>query len=650
MKLCDLSSDLLGLILRDKSVSFMTVRLWKVGNKILLSKMAQGITHVHLEAAKFMPCRFPLFLTQLRGLRHLYVGSAASRLVTNDWDWTPIITKLSGSLRELRICCVRGDQVLRNYAPEREGKAESIVSTDAQGNRTHFIAMEELFPCLHTLEIRCTKSQRFLRNPDLSGLPSSLTSLTADLCLLADELDSGEIDDIVMSKLPRGLVELCGCIQVEEYDWAKSSSVDWENAPPALESLIINDTMMSGVLSSIPRKLKRLERAENEAIYRFHLQKAVISAWDFQTSQDYPPLVTGFFMPYNISYSTFSDQGGDWLAQLPRFLTHLEIPFESPPPSFNLHHLPSTLQTIKIHDEFDWRLVKSQLAKESAWPPALTSLDAPKTSRFCATDIKLLPQTLRHLSIRLMFLGIKDVAANELPPALTSLSLFARIEFTIVGRLPSTLTSLKVAETNLHPFSELPQSLISFDAPIAYDYDHMDKLFSPRLTTLVLHNWECCWHHLLPRTITALSINNLRNDPRQKSQDCLFDNLPEGLKRLIIRFGLSVPVPLPRLHLPVLEALDVSNTEFSSALLRSLPRTLKELKMPVTTLNREDLPFVPPCLTLMQLGASPSIADAFLQHNMARFWPIRCSTQELEISEAAFITAIDKRRKELVQD
>lgn len=102
MNLAGLSADVLGLLLSSASSSFLILRLWKCGNRALNSKLAAGVTHVHLDQVQALRSPYPRMLSELRQLRCLTL-KALSSLMENLEDLVKELHKLPESLQELRI-------------------------------------------------------------------------------------------------------------------------------------------------------------------------------------------------------------------------------------------------------------------------------------------------------------------------------------------------------------------------------------------------------------------------------------------------------------------------------------------------------------------------------------------------------------------
>lgn len=78
MILSDLPPEILDQILHFKDISYLIIELWKCGSPRLNSKLASGITYIHLETEGFFPRFLPLVLFKLRSLRYLYASFESS--------------------------------------------------------------------------------------------------------------------------------------------------------------------------------------------------------------------------------------------------------------------------------------------------------------------------------------------------------------------------------------------------------------------------------------------------------------------------------------------------------------------------------------------------------------------------------------------
>lgn len=102
-ELAALPSELLDCILGNERSSFLILRLWKCGNKIMNAKLSESITYVSLSHADVSTSRYPRFLPQLRKLRHLALSSNVSLMLDCPQEWNLELAKLPASLEHLEL-------------------------------------------------------------------------------------------------------------------------------------------------------------------------------------------------------------------------------------------------------------------------------------------------------------------------------------------------------------------------------------------------------------------------------------------------------------------------------------------------------------------------------------------------------------------
>lgn len=95
-------SEILGLILGNACSSYHIVRLWKCGNRLLNSKLVNGITFLDLESDSTLTRRMPRLVLELRHLQHLSLSSLGTLIGDAD-VWCETIEKLPSCLKSLQL-------------------------------------------------------------------------------------------------------------------------------------------------------------------------------------------------------------------------------------------------------------------------------------------------------------------------------------------------------------------------------------------------------------------------------------------------------------------------------------------------------------------------------------------------------------------
>lgn len=648
MRLSDLASDLLDVILTDLCHSYVILLLWQCGDQLLNARIASGLSRVRLERSSLSLSRFPPILLQLRSLRDLSIKSK-SKLFLDPVELSNAIKKLPRSLEKLSIASQDVLYSLVNFDAEATAKNLTHISTVHARGTSRCYDLEAHFPRLLELKIEEEISSLIRPTPlpqnELSiALPSNLTSFTATKIFI------DKTNHQFMSVLPRTLNSLHAVVEITV---AKSNALvlaDWEHAPPHLEYLQhVSWNRGPENFSWLPRSLTggRIQDPF-QTDYHFIDDTATVEL----KLRTLPPRLSefAFQQPFNAkgSFDHF-----DMMALLPGALSKLEITL--PIINFIVASLPSTLQTLTLigKDSWNWQNIRMEMnawnpseSRITFWPPALRSLNLGLVE-LSPKDVDLLPSTLHELTFRpssataflldyklnLAHLTSLTVQFNhgertlnfQGVPSLTALeyvSTTSRLSIDCIEALPASLTSLKA----------LFSTKLSQDAPWQ---------LPPSLTTLHVGVFFSAWFELLPRTLTDLSIQRITT-----GSELAFDwarSLPQGLRHLRIRekwHGGDLFIPSDSFSTHVnLETLDIVFSHAEPYIFQHLPPKLKVLRLKLTSFYSEMYPYIPSQLTVLDIGEHAQGLSEFI----IPYWPFR----SLETLPSRLHSAFLKRRYNL---
>lgn len=124
--LLNFPSEILGLILNGSQFSYLILRLWKTGNRLLQEKLASGVTDVCLRTVSALPSKYPLMLSKLRFLRHLSLASH-SYIFEDPRQWQVELKKLPQTLETLKISSEDAISSLLNLSPRWSRQAPLYI-------------------------------------------------------------------------------------------------------------------------------------------------------------------------------------------------------------------------------------------------------------------------------------------------------------------------------------------------------------------------------------------------------------------------------------------------------------------------------------------------------------------------------------------
>lgn len=638
MLFTSLPLQILGLILEYPSSSYLIIRLWKCGDHVLNLKLAMSISTVILRHHPNLPSLWPAMLSQLPNLRHLSITSN-SDLMNDSSDWIPALQALPKTLEVLEIDSTDSSIAFNNYGDSEE----PIITENAIGS-TPFVDIGALFPYLRELSI--VGADHFDLLP---VLPPNLTRYCTSSVIKCGSRS-------VMSTLPRTLERLEATVIVH-FGLAEEDILfeDWSRAPP---NLVHIDKLR---WLECPSSAKWIPKSLTSGRIGFSLANDQASPLCAKELASLPPLASQLGLelcPPPCPESTHTD--ATWFSQLPKGLKVFRmIPSDYITPDI-IQSLPSSLT----------KLVLSEISQDAwnrfsplNWPAGLEELSI--TDNIGIGTLSILPRHLKSLDVNLRLIGpLEHLSVSELPPKLQSLRLSANLPATlerpIIGELPSSLTLMDlfhigdgrlVLNQLRFPDSLISLSYTSLEPSCVFEQLQLWELPSS-LTKLEIECFRIDWFHAVPPSVTHLSISSLCSDPEliPSTGIDLFADLTTSV--LVLEIDHNSPHP-DRL-------LELSNNAFSrhinleivhaaqallmpSRAIRSLPKKLKELDVPVKCLEVDDLPFIPMNLSVCFTGTG---IDWELP-DLAEYWPVK-AMQSLPESDldSAFYDRIFERQSE----
>ena len=638
MKLSALPPELIGLILNGYSHSFLVIDLWNCGDLNLHKKLSAGLNHLYLERRMAIPYRLPSVVYHLRSLRYLSVIST-SWLMFHPMDWIEARSKLPKSLETLKLLASDTDFVFMNFAPEWTLENHQYIESDYPLGKSRFIDIEALLPNLRKLKLRRFEfydhREQGMSSRDLPGLPSKLTQLNTYT------IDATHSCPLVLSKLPRSLTRLKAELNLSwfdedegEYETEQPPVDDWMGAPPHLEQVdrIYSHYPTQGDLSWLPRSLTLAEL----------IIHTCDQSWNISLSKTVPPIFKRLCLE---DANTIEANGVSWVSSLPSSLTILEAYSVGQDSFKNLVKLP-LLKELRVSGQY---LRWNDLFDESFSSTNLPALETLRVS--CATDfvpLHNLPVTIRHLNFHMARQWADEhvLVGDKLPPNLTELWLdfaeFGQSELTIIGPLPSKLTTLHLMEeysefapqVNRHGFEALPASLTDLNILITGIENPDDPwAIPPNLRSFMVSRWHIGALKTLPSKLTYLNLFDLVEGCNDIPSTETFSYLPQGIEHLNLGSTtyedcydtLSGDCFSSLKHLRILSVLISRN--FDPSILKHLPRNMYSLRLPLKSFSKtDDLPFVSPQLVevnfLLDDEVRNMIRDAAPWYRDIRFAPM----------------------------
>ena len=268
--LASFPSEILDMILRRPSHSYLVIDLWMTGDPTIIEKLSSGLTYLCLSAKEKPRKTLPQILGSLRALRILKLKSHR-KLVKAQHHWSRIIQSLPKTLKTLIIDSEDSNRALLNYAPDWFTSFACVI-TEYDRGLSEYVDLGTLFPRLETLVLEGNRPRFnsdqgdqmdvYASNEDLrncAAIPDTVTHLG-----LPDIVLGNMADGLKLTFLDTHLILDYGGLSLEEIhqDWdtmphlEKITSLEWCNT---LE-------LESGV-SWLPRTLRAVS-IENIAPHR----------------------------------------------------------------------------------------------------------------------------------------------------------------------------------------------------------------------------------------------------------------------------------------------------------------------------------------------------------------------------------------------
>lgn len=601
MLLSQLPPSTLDLIFGNESSSYLIVKLWKTGDRLLRDKLARGITYVDLRHHKWLKPSYPHFLSQLLKLRSLKIRAVNRIFEAPLSSWKDVLSRLPATLESFSLHSNDSDF--------------SILSGQPEGPR--LLPLLEMFPRLQTLRLTGNWPYRAPNSPgpnpagphDFQELPSSLT------CLGWNDLQIDREHPSFFAHLPRSLTSL------ECHIHLGPSSVphDWSLAPPNLSSV------PDWSIAYMDPNGTPLPATITNSFARF---TAKIS----ETAHLLPPSMARLDL-YQIHFKT--GVVDDWMRLLPKNILEMAIygPQESLFSSAHILAVPRTLTRLDLS-----RIAVNPKDHEGGfvtpdmWPPQLVSFSC-RILDLVPGFLASLPRSLTLLDFMLFSRPHAEILftleSSELPPKLSKLNVAFQdsAKLFINGMLPETLKEVNWNHgkgLNEEHFRQFPSSLTSIYACLAIHRECpvISSLFPAHLSCASLTVFHASWIHAVPKTLVKLVLYSIHSATKAEF-NYFCENLPTNLEMVhlcsmtgaIDFVGSSNAFS----NLPKLTSLNVSErVSFRSDILRRLPRQLKDITMVLESLAEEDIAFMPPQLESIYFKRF-TVPNTPL---LARHWPI----------------------------
>ena len=466
--------EILAHILLGPHCSFLSIVLWKCGDRLLQEKLSQCITSIDLKDETQVPLsRWPDCLSRFVNLRHLSIVLSNGYLAGSSSDLQDFMLSLSPKLEELVV--ISRDLVLAS-------PGNSVICSTSTS-----------FESLLKLEMPCHAHKDFQNKHPFYQL---LTRNIRDLSLFYHP-GSSLGSETVMDHSIAGLVD---------------------NWPPHLETLRNHSLVFDERFSSLPT-LKTVESLIlGSYLVGFHQYSPtkldMHAPWTLELSLLVPDTVT------ELSLRVIGDCGDKkWSQTIPRRLESLKLSLSQRDFDHEVtRHLPPTLT--KLAGGFVWSGNESSpmidlpnLKIMQMWydmgaifasklPPSVTEYTHPGSYSHHFP----LPPSVTSAQF-------ESIIARPITAPLRTLSVAIHFDFDDIEALPLTLTTLHLPLVLSRPFT--------FNLPL--------------LTALSLSRVHVDVFKFLPRSLTSLVcfIESFGSDT--ESDVACFRELPTGLKLLNVK-------------------------------------------------------------------------------------------------------------------
>lgn len=230
MSLAHFPTELLAIMLFPSDSSFLYIRLWKTGDRILQHRLTHAMINLDLRPLR-PQFQFPSVVSHLPRLRHFALKSTLRTSFKPNQN-VSTLSMLPQTLESLLLDFPSLHLFLTNYGHASEATSAKLIETHYPLGVSRFINLNALFPKLVSLTLGKLDSglgPSLTPSTLLSILPSSLTELCFDKLIIASAPFA--------SLLPRNLVRLDCKLK---FNLKIPNSVDlfdavWFDAPPRLK-------------------------------------------------------------------------------------------------------------------------------------------------------------------------------------------------------------------------------------------------------------------------------------------------------------------------------------------------------------------------------------------------------------------------------
>ena len=589
-KLSSLPPSIIDRILGFDDTSYLSMTLWLVGNRKLNKLLSESVTYVELRnEGEFDLCFLPLYLTNLRCLRHLVIHRVSLYKYLHIADRKRTVSVVQGLSDTLETIIFRFRHSTKLFFPDYP-------------NSTPHVSVEKSFPSLSRLQLDTETSW----HPSfISHLPLTITDLQV---AFSDDQRLSIMD--MMRSLPTSLRHLT-IIPLHDPNWPSFHDHTFDLLPPHLESLVLmlrdGQTLFAALtpdcLAQLPKSLIFV-RLLNHSIPKGRsaiegtchadpVQALRITQWLPETGPSLPPFISGLLIhalalikiipaiqtfPIHLETLCLALPGLEMeppmIRALPRRLTSLQARFKHFK-GLEKDDFPSTLRELNIT-----RADKIFSASQALMLPSLTSLTS--YSQLPAKVVDSLPRTITNLNV-----WVDSIKDHTLPP---NLRLF-RYAGTLLGTLglPKANGKIKKLKMNWHV---TPPTACAFEHP---NFTTFPKTLTWLSVSLFVIPVSILQH--LPPSLTHLILTRIYDDS-------LFDpSDPDMLARIKCLSGTENYDPSP------------SNGKPHATIADFMPRSLKFLQIvgaldsPIESWRR-----LPPSLTFLSLQPLGTFDKAILQH------------------------------------
>lgn len=599
-----LSPDVLDSMLANEHISHLAVRLWKTGNKSLMSRLASGLTRLELRPSS-NDFKVPSMVSELRRLRHFAISSNSCSL-TDPSLWSNTLKWLPQTLETLELNFEGVHNVFWNYGPDLDNPSSSLIASSYPRGVSHYVDLNAMFPSLISLKLENFEEGDY--NDLYPALPSSLTALSTSQVSIHSSPFA--------SLLPKSLKRLDCSLNFEE----NTFSDDWLHGPPDLQ--YIGDITLPAIADPVGWIPKSLTSA-GQCI--------------MELDPSHPPVFPTTAL--QDLYIMLNDESPPttWPTCLPRYATKLF--FEDYFTPAEVSHLPWSVKCLKLSLKYPhWEHMGSNEGFDAnagldalrvVWPPNLTELVV-NVGETSPDFIMTLPHTLKSLDLQCYWLS-GPLNLDLLSPLLRTIKL--QVDAPLRGNWPNQLESLTLShKSTFKNCPTFPPTLTQFGWSMINEWNEEEPdlslmknrpfLLPPSVTRMKVDAWHSAWFPLLPHSLTDLDILFLTSSDNDKED--YFKKLPPTLTQLTIVDGRDLELSSTSLaSLVHLNALSLNSVNIPSAFLEHLPRKMHTLRVESVThlepLHLRFLPTLSECRLFID-WSTPSIADHW-PPTFARFIP-----------------------------